>query len=305
MIERIPYKGWENCYKLTNGRVELIVTTDVGPRIIHFGFPDGENEFLAYEEWLGKTGSDEWRNYGGHRLWHAPEVRGRTNTPDNEPVIVEEYDEFVRFIQPLETNTGIQKEIDIALDPTGPHVEIVHRLRNANLWTVELAPWAISVMAPGGVAILPLPPRGPHSENLQPTSALALWAYTDMSDPRWTWGREHILVRQDPTATTPQKIGATGAEEWLAYARNGHLMVTRFTYLPGILYPDLGTAIEVFTNGKMLEIETLGPLTLLEPGDIAEHTETWSLYQDVPQPQTEADVIEHILPRVRETTIRG
>ena len=29
----------------------------------------------------GKTGGSEWHIYGGHRLWHAPEVMPRTYYP--------------------------------------------------------------------------------------------------------------------------------------------------------------------------------------------------------------------------------
>ena len=60
-MEKIDYKGWPNSYRLSNGTVDLVVTTDVGPRIIRFGFVGGENEFKEYEDMLGKTGGDEWR----------------------------------------------------------------------------------------------------------------------------------------------------------------------------------------------------------------------------------------------------
>ena len=32
-IERIQYGGWPNCFRVSNGKIELIVTGDVGPRI--------------------------------------------------------------------------------------------------------------------------------------------------------------------------------------------------------------------------------------------------------------------------------
>jgi hypothetical protein len=46
----------------------------------------------------------------------------------------------------------------------------------------------------------------------------------------------------------------------------------------------------------MLEVETLGPLTRLEPGATAEHRETWRLFRDVPPPSSDADVDAHIAP---------
>ena len=85
-MEKVEYKGWSNCVRLSNDLVDLIATTDVGPRIIRFGFVGGENEFKEYEDMMGQTGGDEWRTYGGHRLWHAPEVQPRTYFPDNAPI---------------------------------------------------------------------------------------------------------------------------------------------------------------------------------------------------------------------------
>jgi hypothetical protein len=37
----------------------------------------------------------------------------------------------------------------------------------------------------------------------------------------------------------------------------------------------------MFTNGEMLELETLGPLVKLAPGAWTEHTERWSLHRHV------------------------
>lgn len=112
-MEKIDYGGWENCIRLSNDLVDLIVTTDVGPRIIRFGFVGGDNEFQEFEETMGMRGGDEWRAYGGHRLWHAPEANPRSHYPDNVPVEVAEDGEFTCFTQPTETTTGIQRRLDI------------------------------------------------------------------------------------------------------------------------------------------------------------------------------------------------
>lgn len=304
IVEKIAYRGWPNCYRLSNDIADVIVTTDVGPRIIRFGFVGAENEFKEYEEMLGKTGGNEWRVYGGHRLWHAPESDPRTYFPDNSPITLEHHDGFVRLIQPTETTTGIQKEIDIRLFAGDAHVEVVHRLRNTNPWAVELAAWALSVMAPGGMVVIPLPPRGPHPQNLLPVNMMALWAYTDMADPRWTWGRKYTLLRQDPKATAPQKIGLMVPDGWAAYVRSGHLFLKKFDYVQGARYPDFGCSVETFTNAEMIELETLGPLTLVNPGAVVEHVEHWFLFREVPVPKNDAEVDKNVLPKVGTVKVR-
>jgi len=302
-VEKINYKGWANCYRLSNGIVDAIVTADVGPRIIRFGFVGEENEFKEFDEMVGKTGGNEWRPYGGHRLWHAPEMMPRTYFPDNSPVRIEQYDGGIRAIQPTEPTTGIQKEIDIRLQPNEAHATVSHRLHNMNAWPVELAPWALTVAAPGGRAIIPVPPRGPQPEHLLPTSAMALWAYTDLSDQRFTWGRKYILLRQDKESRDPEKIGLIDSDGWIAYARAGHLFVKKFDYFKEARYPDFGCTVETFTNKDMLEVETLGPFTRLDPNAAVEHVEQWFLFRDVPGPKSDSDVDGEVLPRIKEIKV--
>jgi hypothetical protein len=304
-MEKVAYKGWPNCCRLANGKVELIATLDVGPRIIRFGFLGGENELKEFPDQVGLTGGlppDEWRIYGGHRLWHAPEVRPRSYLPDNGPVAAEDLGGFVRLTQPTEPGSGIQKQIDLALSPRQAAVKVTHRLRNDGPWPVELAPWALSVMAPGGVAVIPLPPPGSHEANLGANGLLGLWAYTDLTDPRWTIGRKYILLRQDPAAAGPQKIGACLSAGWTAYARggpSGRLFVKKADLVPGGQYPDGGCSVEVFTNADMLELETLAPLVHLQPGAAVEHVEHWRLLRDVPTPQNDANVDRDVLPLIK------
>lgn len=299
-IEKIDYYGWPNSWRLSNDLIELVVTTDVGPRLIHFSFKGDENEFVTIPPILGQTGGDEWCLYGGHRFWHAPEHPVRTYYPDNNPVLFADQGDFVRLTQQTESTTGIQKEIDIQIDPHEARVRVIHRLINHNMWSVELAPWALSVMAPGGTAILPLPPRKSHEESLLPANTLSMWSYTNMADPRWIWGHQVILLKQDPENDVPQKIGSSASEGWAAYARNGHLFVKFFEPAPDAQYPDLNSSVEFFTNELILEVETLGPLVKLSPGSAVTHTETWLLLPDIPQPQNEADVLANIFPKIEQ-----
>ena len=85
-MQNVAYKGWKNNLQLSNGTVELVVTLDVGLRIIRYGFVGEPNVLKEYEEQIGKTGEKTWQIRGGHRLWHAPEDAVRTYVLDNSPV---------------------------------------------------------------------------------------------------------------------------------------------------------------------------------------------------------------------------
>ncbi len=279
-MEKISYGGWKNCLRLKNKAVELVVTTDVGPRVIRFGFIGGQNLFKEFSKDRGKTGGKKWRAYGGHRLWHAPEASPRTYAPDNAPVQYEWNGRTLILRQETETSTGIRKEMEITLDQKKNHVTILHRLINTNPWDIEAAPWCLTVMREGGRAILPQEEYRPHPEYLLPARPLVLWHYTDMKDPRWIWGTRYIQLRQDPGAKTKQKIGMRNTPGWAAYCVNGDLFLKRFAFDPAAVYPDFGCNTEVYTDPDMLEMETLGPLAKITADrGCVEHIEHWYLFK--------------------------
>ena len=299
-METIQYKGWKNCVQFKNDQVTLIVTTDVGPRIIFFAFNDGENIFQNYDDMMGKTGSDEWMIYGGHRLWAAPEKQPRTYYPDNHPVKVREFEGFVRFTAPVETGTNIQKEMDVYFSEEQAGVKVIHRITNRGIWGIELAPWALSVMKPGGKCISPFPPRGVHNDDdLLPSNNIVFWSYTNMADPRWYWGEHFFTLKSEIGNEVAQKAGSMVQDGWAAYANEDWVFIKYFDYMPEFMYPDFGVNFETFTNESMLEVETLGPMSWLKPGESVEHVELWELHRLSGSVETEKDIQTNIVPLIK------
>jgi hypothetical protein len=281
-IEKINYKGWPNCYRITNGEVELVVTSDIGPRIMRYGFPGGANFFKEFPEGLGKSGEPAWVARGGHRVWAAPEDAVKTYAPDNGPVRIQIKGEVLEATEPVEPLTGLEKQITVKMSPQGTGVEVLHRIRNAGTHPVELAPWALTMMAPGGVGIHGFPPRGKHPQVLSPTNPLVMWAFTNLTDHRWRFTRKYLLLHQDPNNNDPQKLGSFNAHTWAAYSLGSELFIKRYDAADSpIGYPDFGCSFETFTNADFLELETLGPLKHLKPGAAVEHIERWSAHKNV------------------------
>ena len=300
--KNFKYGGWENCIHLTSGEAEAVITADVGPRIIRFGFMGNQNLFGEMEQQLGKTGGNEWTSYGGHRLWHSPEVMPRTYFPDNNPVNYQWNGKTLKLIQDIEDTTGIQKEIEITPGEANNHIRILHRLVNKNIWEIELAPWAITVMAKNGRAIVPQEPYGTHEGSLLPARPLVLWPYTEMSDPRFIWGNKFIQVKQDPGAKTAQKIGVLNTLGWAAYYLNEQLFIKRYKFDPEAHYPDFGANTEVFSNPDILEIETLGSMKGLPPGGSTEHIENWFLFK-MKLSEEEGLLENELTPFIKKTDI--
>jgi hypothetical protein len=299
-VEKTAYKGWANCYRVTNGEVELVVTSDIGPRIIRFGFVGGQNLFKEYPGQLGKTGEVQFQLRGGHRVWKAPEDPVATWAPDNVPVQIEITADGLVAREPVEPLTKLQKEIAIHLAPSGTQVTVIHRIANHTLFPLEFSVWAMSMMAQGGVAITGFPPRGHHPADLAATNPLVMWAYTDLSDKRWKFTRKYLMLRQDPNDAEAQKIGLFNPNTWVAYVLNGEAFVKQAHADPARTYPDFGCAFETFTNNEFLEIETLSPLTKVLPDQSVEHMETWTLHRGVQLSNfTDTELDRVILPFLR------
>src|SRR3982751_3492706 len=125
-MEKVAYLGQPNCYRLSNGTVEVIVTTDIGPRVIRYGFINEANVFDECPDRAVPTQWGKWKPWGGHRLWAAPEAMPRSYAPDNSPIAFEMEDErAIRLVQPAD-QSGVAKEMRITLDAHGTRVNVLH-----------------------------------------------------------------------------------------------------------------------------------------------------------------------------------
>jgi hypothetical protein len=303
-VEKTEYKGWKNCYRVTNGEVELIVTADVGPRIIRFGFVGGQNLFKEFAEQMGKSAEEKFQLRGGDRVWKAPEDPVATWAPDNVPVEIQVTSTGLIAREPVEPLTHLQKEIEVSMESSGTNVNVSHRISNRSLFPLEFSAWALTMMAPGGIAVAGFPPRGHHPQNLEATNPLVMWAYTNLADPRWKFSRKYLTLRQDSTNSEPQKLGSSNPDTWVAYLLNGEAFIKRTKPDLSKPYPDFGCSFETFTNQDFLEVETLGPLTKLAPGQTVELVEHWGLFRNVKVNELTDQELNHaLLPLLR--TIGG
>jgi hypothetical protein len=312
-VEEVEYKGWKHNLRISNGDAELIVTLDVGPRIISYKLKDGKNVFKNFEEQMGKSGEKDWQIRGGLRMWVGPEDVTRTYFPDNGPVKYSEPPKFeIRdgstfvFTPAPEKEYGIQKELKVQLTPKGSVVKLTYTITNIADKPTDLAAWLPSVMAPGGVEIIPLPAHHPHPGPVKPETkpsdygpslTMVLWPYFDFTDKRWSLGSKYITLRQD-SKKGPTKLGFGHRLGWVGYLNSGTLFVKRFGYKEGAKYPDDGCNYETFSNEQFLEMESLGPVTTLKPGEKVELVEHWNLVGGVDDFTDEAGIDKNVAPKV-------
>ena len=268
-----------NGIEITNGTASLVVAKDFGPRILSYSIGDGPNILGLHPEAAVTTDMGEWKPYGGHRLWMAPENMPLSYAPDSEPVRIEEHGEFSLSVTGDIDAAKVEKRITISMDGSGSGVTIEHRLTNHGE-PRELSAWALTIMAPGGEAVVPNEPFAPYSgETLLPVRSMAVWSYTDFTDPRWTFTKDELRLRVDESLGHQQKIGLLNKQGWAGY-RLGNLFFRKsFEFVEGVTYPDMNSNTEIYTAGSFVEVESLSPLKRLESGESITYTERWELAQ--------------------------
>ncbi len=217
--------------------------------------------------------------HGGHRLWHAPEAMPRTYIPDSQ-VQVTDLPDGVLLDTQTEQGSGIRKQIQIQLAKDQPSIRLTHVLVNDGLWPVELAAWGVTQFRLGGTVILPMPAGNADAAGLLHNRQFSLWPYTRIDDPRLKLDDRFILFQAEPLLP-PFKIGTFNSHGWMAYWLDGVLFRKSFIVQKGPAYPDNNCNVEMYCNDQFVELESLGSLTKLSPGESLTHIETWDILNGI------------------------
>ena len=254
---------------IENDFLRVDYCTTVGPRLIGLYAKQASKELLVPTpdiHW--PTPHGEYYLYGGHRVWKAPED-SFYNCPEEDITVVTENDRIT--LRSGVDASGLQKEISFCLDEH--RVLLTHQITWHGQEPIELAPWTITQLPLGGVAILP---QSTLTAGSAPTRSLALWPYASITDPRLELHDDLILVH----GLADQKYFKAGSYNpfgWAAYMLDKVLFIKRFPVSDFRKLPDMGSNVETFVWDAYLELETLGELTWLTPGESVTFEETWEI----------------------------
>ncbi len=265
--------------QIANGAIQVEVLAAAGPRIVGLRREGSAANLLAETPDLGwETAFGRYELLGGHRLWIAPENPEMVAVPDSEGLVVEPLVDGLRLSGAIELATGCVRSIEVRLDRAGEALTVLHRVDNRGPNALELAPWSITQLPLGGLAMLPQRPAV-AGHRARPNRNLVLWPYSSWEDPRL-----HVcdgLIALDAIAGAELKVGFLDDTGWVAYVRDGTALVRRFEPAPEAAHPDLGCNVETYCGSHFLELEILGPLRLLQPGESTTLLERWEV-RDVP-----------------------
>jgi hypothetical protein len=268
-IENSPLKARLAFASIRNKHLQLDYLTTTGPRIIGL-YANGVDENLLAEtpdvHW--ETPHGEYHLRGGHRLWTAPEDPFYTSPEDG--IEVTEEDGRVILKSPVDAS-GLQKEISIGLDQNC--VSLSHCVTWHGEQPIRLAPWTITQLRLGGMAVLPFT----NAEGLLPNRNLVFWPYASVKDERFELHDDVVLVHGHGM-NKAFKIGNFNSQGWVACTLGNVLFIKRFAADSEGNYPDMGCNVEAYVKDSCIELETLGTLKTLNHGDSLTHEEIWEIF---------------------------
>jgi len=266
---------------MSDGRTEAAVALDYGIRIVHFSCRGMKNLFYEQPKDADSLSTAEgWRIHAGHRLWLAPEGEA-DYYPDNLPVSYERKENGAVLCQPEDPWLHVNKRMELTFLADGT-LQVDHIVQNTDDKTRRCALWAVTSTAAGGRASVPFAWSGCEEEKYQPCRFLSLWGTTSLNDRRITFTPEGLDARQAP-GDDYFKMGLQVREGRAVLLNFGQRMTLQFGFAPGSTYPDNGCNFELYLCRQMMELETLSPLYLLEPGQSAAHRELWRVEPVSPQ----------------------
>ena len=251
------------------GAYTVTVTDEFGPRIMGVRLDDGPEMLARLGPSVSLDGPHGTYHFrGGHRLWAAPEVPHVSYAPDDTACGVATGDGTIAVSAPADA-AGFAKTITIGAD--GNALVVDHRLRWEGTEPVRVAPWAITLFPLGGTAIVPV--AASAGDEHQADRTLVLWPYTDLTDPRLTFRAATVLV--DAAGGPRLKIGTGPDPVRLGYLHDGCLFTKTVAPDTGGDHADFGAVAQVYTEADFCELESLGRLVDLAPGEEVVHRETW------------------------------
>jgi hypothetical protein len=309
-IEKTRYNGWE-VYRLTNGIVSLYVAPQLGGRAIQMELDD-QGYFFVNKDLAGKVLPEAqnnlkagWGNYGGDKVWPAPEGWMNDHEWPSVPYYVLDGSDFhseilsegpgevaIRVTSPEDLRTGVQFIRTYHLYAGTTRIKVDQTMRNISRRQIRWGIWHLvqNDAADASDPSKPNPelymyiPLNPHSKfpqgYYQMLGEAGHPSYKVLHGGKML--RAHFLYRVG-------KIGVDSNAGWYAVV-NGQkniAYVETFKYFPELSYPD-GASVETWNDGPgtvcrgpwdqtladdpkqtpyFFEAETVSPYAQLDPGE--------------------------------------
>lgn len=281
-VKTVEYHGWPDSLVMSNGKVDLVIVPAIG-RVMQFKFAGAaDGPFWENRALDGKSPdpkAKEWGNFGGDKTWPSPQAdwpnvatRGWPPPPafDSMPVDVKMEAGVVTLVSAVDPFYGIRTQRRIELEPDQPVMRITTIYEKVSGAPQKVGVWVITQLKD---------PQGAFAA--VPSPSLFAQGYNKQSDelPLDLKATKEMLSMRRHTKTSHKVGGDGGALVWVGA---GECLLIESARVAGAEYPDQGSSAEIYTNPDPLayvELELLGPLQTLSPGQKMERDSRYTLFR--------------------------
>ena len=299
-ITRTNYHSWPEAYLISNGRAFAMVVPAIG-RVMQFGFVGEEGVFWENRALDGRVAdgqllvwaAKDWVNFGGDKSWPAPEADWNLFTGrkgwrppiafDGWPAEVRISGNTLALLSPVDPFYGMRAERRIRLHSRKPEMTITTVYTRVEGPPAAIGVWVITQLKEPAGLFAPLP-----AKSVFPESFVLLG-----QGPPPSLKVDKGLLSLTRNTAAAHKIGLDA--DSLLWVGEKNVLRIESSRVSRATYPDKGSSTEIYTNPDPLpyvELETLGPLRQMKPGDKIERSNTYILSRrSKPTPEAEARAI--------------
>lgn len=292
-VSRVEFFGYGDCVALSNRTTRVVLCHQAGGRVLEYSL-NGKNAIYLDPEAAGAMPSDGGRGMTGGRLDIGPElvVPKRPKLWSGEWTVEVIGPRKAVMTSQFDESAGVRLKREFELDADSSKLRVTQTIINESELTKEYCHWSRTFGQGYGVVVIPLtePSRMPNKYVMYEEGALI---NARPEDPNIR-ERDGFLEILGPPRKP--KLGMDTAAGWFSYLMPNDLMWTKkFDVDRDRVYNELaGLTMSIwYPDRPMVELEPIGPREILQPGEEASFTETWTL-SEMKFPEGEAVDLEAV-----------
>lgn len=280
-IKQINLKYYGKCVSINNGTVKVIVSVDVGPKIIFWGYTNGENmlyipyDILEYDEPISqKIPPDIFFKRYGHEIMLAYEK--------NKPVVLSSGTTIYSILKEgvvfscSNPKLGLSANLEIIIQDKSNSIMIVHSIENTNEKTQNFSICSSTFVTQDGTLLVP---QNMDDLGNSPNRVLALWKKSNINDSRLYVANEYLRFNNTSTdKSSVLKLGINNRRAWSTYTKDGNTFLKHYLHNKKAKYLNFDSSFIIDSKKELLSLKVLSPIYNVQKNEIAKMAEYWSLF---------------------------
>jgi hypothetical protein len=228
--------------------------------------------------------------FSGWKAWYMePNHRKESPRPARQPMqSLENIPQGIVAAAQRDPDSGLQLHLRIQVDPASPHqLVIYHGFKNHLPQNREIAVWSLLALPAEGTVLLPFPTEPATSTPAASWPGLQFWPGGTIPPPGMQLDSQGVSLDLTIEPESWYKLGTRSSTGRIIWHGTEHpsFSVTS-PRIPEVLYPEGGCDLTLYRRDGIAELENVGPLTTITPGETLWLSLTLELHEKEGLPMT-------------------